>query len=729
MATPHAASAVAILKSYNNDITLDNTIEILKKYAIDLGDDGWDKYYGYGLINFKGTQFIDGLDSDEYGIFKNNVINKIEAIDFETSNYNYGNITNLMNAQIRIYYNETEFYTKSLWELEDVQIVDYEPYSYTNQNVIIRYKSNETTLKVNNKNAVNDGWEYSKNNDNTICLQSFHYTHNTNDYPLKIYIPSKIDGYTVSDLQENLFNCNDNLKIKSVIVPVGITDINGNIGLGNELEEISLPTGLKKIGNSAFKGCIRLKEIIIPDSVEEIDNYAFEKSGIKTIELPNKVTRISKGTFKDCSNLKEVVLSKVTQEIGDLAFENTKLSSINIPKTVTNIGINPFLNVLTLKTLRIDEDNVKYTCDNDCNIILEKETDKLISANTNSKLPSKIKIFGEKAFSGIIGSLSIAEGLNEIEDYAFSGVDYECFNKIILPRSLTKISANAFKLLNNGEYEISENLVIWVYKDSYAETYVKENNLKYNYLDSKPNKPSVLTIEGKYIFNGKSQTVKIKEFDPNTMNISGNIQTYSGTYRVYITPKYGEWEDGTTDAVSSTWTIERKELTDSNIILEYNKVNYNGNNKKPNVKVVVNNIELIKGSDYIVNYSNNKNPGIAEVIIEAKGNYKGKTVKKFTINPKGTSLSKVSGAKKKITVKWKKQTTQTTGYQIQYSTNNKFKSGNKTVTISKNKTTTKIKKKLKAKKKYYIRVRTYKKVNGKKYYSDWSKSKSIITKK
>ena len=71
------------------------------------------------------------------------------------------------------------------------------------------------------------------------------------------------------------------------------------------------------------------------------------------------------------------------------------------------------------------------------------------------------------------------------------------------------------------------------------------------------------------------------------------------------------------------------------------------------------------------------------------------------------------------------------GYQVQYSTDKKFKKNTKTVTIKKNKTSTTVKK-LKANKKYYVRVRTYKnvKVNGKtkKVYSSWSKVKSVKTK-
>ena len=99
----------------------------------------------------------------------------------------------------------------------------------------------------------------------------------------------------------------------------------------------------------------------------------------------------------------------------------------------------------------------------------------------------------------------------------------------------------------------------------------------------------------------------------------------------------------------------------------------------------------------------------------------------FKINPKATSLSKLTAATKSLKVKWKKQSTQVTGYEIQYSTSKKFTSAKK-VTVKKYKTTSTTIKKLKAKKTYYVRIRTYKTVSGKKYYSAWSKALKKKTK-
>ena len=142
---------------------------------------------------------------------------------------------------------------------------------------------------------------------------------------------------------------------------------------------------------------------------------------------------------------------------------------------------------------------------------------------------------------------------------------------------------------------------------------------------------------------------------------------------------------------------------------------------------------LRSGTDYGLTYSNNKNVGLATVKITGKGNYTGTISKTFKINPKGTTISSLSAASKAFTVKWAKQaakmsTSQITGYQIQYSTSSTFASGNKTVTVKGVNNVSKKISSLTAKKRYYVRIRTYKTVSGKNYYSAWSAVKNVITK-
>lgn len=96
-------------------------------------------------------------------------------------------------------------------------------------------------------------------------------------------------------------------------------------------------------------------------------------------------------------------------------------------------------------------------------------------------------------------------------------------------------------------------------------------------------------------------------------------------------------------------------------------------------------------------------------------------------NNKKVKVASAKAGKKSVKVTWKK-VKGIKGYQIQYSTNKKFKKGNKTITIKSTKSTSATIKKLKSKKKYYVRMRTYKIVNGKKVYSAWSKAKSVKVK-
>ena len=96
--------------------------------------------------------------------------------------------------------------------------------------------------------------------------------------------------------------------------------------------------------------------------------------------------------------------------------------------------------------------------------------------------------------------------------------------------------------------------------------------------------------------------------------------------------------------------------------------------------------------------------------------------------PAKSSISKLTAGKKKITAKWKK-VTGIKGYQLQYSTSKSFsKKSTKSKTIKSYKTTKMTISKLKAKKYYYVRVRTYKTVDGKTVYSGWSASKKAKTK-
>ena len=140
--------------------------------------------------------------------------------------------------------------------------------------------------------------------------------------------------------------------------------------------------------------------------------------------------------------------------------------------------------------------------------------------------------------------------------------------------------------------------------------------------------------------------------------------------------------------------------------------------------------DFIKGEDYTVSYaSGRKNVGSYTVTVKGRERFKYTKKLTFKINPKGTTISKLSAAKQAFTVKVKKQASQTTGYEVAYSTDKKFKkSATKKQAITSYKTTSKKITGLKKGKKYYVKVRTYKTLKGKKYYSSWSEVKTVKAK-
>lgn len=156
---------------------------------------------------------------------------------------------------------------------------------------------------------------------------------------------------------------------------------------------------------------------------------------------------------------------------------------------------------------------------------------------------------------------------------------------------------------------------------------------------------------------------------------------------------------------------------------------WNGKAQKPAVTVKDGKTKLAS-SNYTVTYASGcKNVGTYKVNVKLKGNYSGSKAVSFRIDPRGTTLTGLSAASGAFTASWKKQTAQTTGYQIQYSTSASFKSGNKTVTVKGASAVSKKIVKLGAGKTYYVRIRTYRTVGEKNYYSAWSAKKSVKTKK
>ena len=160
----------------------------------------------------------------------------------------------------------------------------------------------------------------------------------------------------------------------------------------------------------------------------------------------------------------------------------------------------------------------------------------------------------------------------------------------------------------------------------------------------------------------------------------------------------------------------------SKATLSTTKYKYDKKAKKPSVAVYDANNKKISSDNYTVSYSSNTNIGTATATIKFKNKYSGTMKKTFTIVPPGTTFSSVKAPKKTQVVLYWKKVSGITGYQVQVSENSEFKNASSTNAKA---SATSMKKTVKYKKTYYIRIRTYKTVKDKKYYSDWSSKKKI----
>ena len=433
-----------------------------------------------------------------------------------------------MDADINIYYTENDYVTKKIGELDDVEITNYDAFSYTEQAVSVKYKEKTATLTVDNRNNTTSGFEYQIIDNNSIKITGFLYDDNK---PIRVYIPSSIDGYDVVSLGDSLFEEND--FIKSIILPSSVVEIgnstfkNSNINnidikaesisvLDNAfygvkdlqkinaklnyigdyafyncytLKGISFSNDLKSIGAYAFNNNNNLKDVTLPNGLTYIGEYAFSNTNIDEIIIPSSVSDINEGLFYDSTNLESLTISDGVKNIGNHAFDNTIVTSINIPKSVESISSTAFAFMSTLTNIGLDEDNTHYRIVN--NFVIENETDKLIfglpsniSGKIQAIIPKGVKIIGEYALTNKkIIAIEIPEGVTTVEEYAFyNNPDLE---KVYIPKSVTNYATNCVAKAK------ADKLVYWYHSSlTNLKDYIDRYDIGYrtiNPFDSKVN--------------------------------------------------------------------------------------------------------------------------------------------------------------------------------------------------------------------------------------------------
>ena len=197
-------------------------------------------------------------------------------------------------------------------------------------------------------------WKYDLDENNNATITGYYGNASA------LAIPSKIDGYKVTEIGSNVFE--DNKRLRSVVIANSVTSIGEQAFIGcTNLSNIVMSNSLVKLGSACFQNCKNLTHLDIPKTLEEADGYFYDIFGgsgltsvniedgltaipdylfenaenLKSVEIPNSVTSIGENAFIGCTNLSNVVMSNSLVKLGSGCFQNcTNLTHIDIPKTL-----------------------------------------------------------------------------------------------------------------------------------------------------------------------------------------------------------------------------------------------------------------------------------------------------------------------------------------------------------------------------------------------------------
>ena len=239
--------------------------------------------------------------------------------------------------------------------------------------------------------------QYDKTTFNVTSIKDYAYSNNSSLG--SITIPN-----SVTNIGEYAFSFCSNLT--SITIPNGVTSLLRGTFHSSGLTSINLGSGLTNIGNYVFKKCI----------------------GLKSIRIPSNVTSIGLCSFEECTGLVSITIDNGLTNIGPSAFLNcTSLTSLTIPSSVIRIGSYAFGGCSSLSSLMVEAGNPKYDSRNNCNAIIDSESNKLILGCKNTIIPSNVTSIGEGAFDGCkrLSSITIPENVINIEQAAFRGVEIQ----------------------------------------------------------------------------------------------------------------------------------------------------------------------------------------------------------------------------------------------------------------------------------------------------------------
>ena len=552
-----------------------------------------------------------------------------------------------------------------------------------------------------------------------LAVKYIKYSDEYCHYPQRIMVSknnplySDIDGVLYNKDKTELISYPQSKQESEFVVPESVLRIADNAFAGNiNLEKVTISKKVNNIGFDVFLGCKKLSTIVFADGVsidtlnetfygaKSIKNVLFGKNvnirrliasfsntSIEEIELPNSI-KVMGDAFRE-TPLKSIKLNEGLDAIGHECFYKTDIEKIVLPKSVNSIMSNAFAYCDKLSYINVG--NTKRIASGaffGCSSLEAIDLTGVYSVSSNAfKDCDNLKKFyftkeekeayiAENEFQGneILETVVIGNSVTEIKEKAFA----DCKNLE------TALIASGVETIDDTAFDNCEKLTILCEVNSPAMLYAKKNDISYQTFVVAP------IPDQEYTGKALKPSLKVSQ--------GGNALTVNKDYKA-------TYANNINIGKAKVSVLGLGDYSIFGTTVNFNIVHHH----KYTVKTVKPTYE--KG-------------GYTLHTCICKKSYK--TDKKDKLKVNVTSIKKLTNGKKSITVSFKK-VKNVSGYQIQYSTDKSYKN-KKTVSLSNPKTAKKTIKNLKSKKKYYVRIRAYKKVSKKTYYSSWSKSKSIKTK-
>ena len=326
-----------------------------------------------------------------------------------------------------------------------------------------------------------------------------------------------VDFSNVTKIGEGAFE--DCKKFNTVVTATKLSELGGKAFRNSGINGFYIYNdfNITEIPEQAFYGCSELWSVILSDSIKKIGNEAFyECSNVFSITLPKDLESIGNQAFYKCNTstyyqqkmsnwIHKWEIPSSVKNIGDGAFRGCNKMNIKIPSSVKSIGNFAFSDIngtIECASESYAEDYLRKK-----GISYKTYDDTVTFSNIEYKLTSSTSGYSAKLlnYKGTgTGCIQIHKNIvykgntypvSEICENAF---DSKNMNKVIIPDTVRTIRTNAFSNCKNltrvdipkGVANIekafinSSNVTIYCYKNSVAETFAKNNKIKFSYLDN-----------------------------------------------------------------------------------------------------------------------------------------------------------------------------------------------------------------------------------------------------